>query len=123
MTLKSWLISLVMSALLIGAQITIKKSVESIQFDMSRPFQLLGQLAVQWRFWLGIFLSGLIFLLTLYQYKTTPLNAFAPSITITYFVLVGLGSYFLLKEHFSLRMIAGYIFLVISIIMIGGAKH
>lgn len=123
MALKSWLISLVMSALLIGAQITIKKSVEAVPLDLSRPFHLAGLLGVQWRFWLGIVLSGILFLLTLYQYKTMPLNAFAPSITITYFVLVGLGSYFFLHEHMSPRLIAGYVFLVISIIMIGGAKH
>lgn len=123
MSLKSWLISLIMSTLLIGAQITIKKAVESTEFNLSRPLQVAWDLAIQWRFWTGIFLSGLIFLLTLYQYKTTPLNAFAPSITITYFALIGLGSYLFLHEHFSLRLLAGYAFLVISIIMIGGAKH
>ncbi|MCE5229622.1 hypothetical protein LLG95_08505 [bacterium] len=125
MSLVSWIVSFTMSALLIAAQFTVKTSLKPIPLEMARehPMQCAWLIACQPLFWTGVFLSGIIFLLTLYQYKTVALNVFVPSITIAYTLLLGFGSFFILREPFSWRLALGYALMVAASILIGGAKH
>ncbi|MEN6627250.1 MAG: hypothetical protein ABFD69_13585 [Candidatus Sumerlaeia bacterium] len=127
MSVLSWFISLIMSALLIGAQISIKSSLKifpSLDIVRAQPFHSVFVLACQPLFWLGILLSGIIFILTLYQYMKAPLNVFVPSITITYTLLLALGSIFILREPFSWKLGLGYILMVAASILIAtGHTH
>lgn len=114
---------IVSAGLLILAQTTLKLSLRGLRLEDLHA-NLAGSIVGILRqplFWLSIGLSGVIFLMTLYNLVTTPLSTFVPVYLALYFFGLLAVSVFALHETVSLAKMLGYILLAGGLILISRA--
>jgi drug/metabolite transporter (DMT)-like permease len=86
-----------------------------------RPLSLdnIFQIFINMKFFIGLFLYGCGFMVWLVILSKFKLNIAYPIAISLFFVVSGLGSYFILKESFSLQHIVGIVLCFLGIVLIG----
>jgi drug/metabolite transporter (DMT)-like permease len=106
--------------LIIASQICLKLSLKSVTpaaLDES-PWSAALTIARQPLLWVSLFMSGLVFLQTVYNLVIMPLNTFAPIFIALYFMgLLGATALFL-HEPIPAAMIVGYLLIICGLMLI-----